>query len=88
MNSKTIKRTLAGLSALTMAVSMTACAGGNSQGSEGGTTAAQTAETTAPATVAINTATLSQEEEAAVDSASSMLRDVELEDKEIKWLCP
>ncbi|MBR4346888.1 MAG: carbohydrate ABC transporter substrate-binding protein [Oscillospiraceae bacterium] len=87
MNSKTIKRTLAGLSALTMAVSMTACAGGNSQGSEGGTTAAQTAETTAPATVAINTATLSQEEEAAVDSASSMLRDVELEDKEIKWLC-
>ncbi len=77
------KRTVAGVSALTLAMSMTAC-GSDSEGSEG-TTAAVT--TTTAATVEVNTATLAEEDQSTLDAAAAeYLKDVELENKTIKWL--
>ena len=94
MKTTTIRRTLAGLSAVTVALSLSACGGGNSSGggntSGGGAsneTAATTAATTTAVTVEVNTEKMSDEQMEAVDSASEKLRDVELENKEIKWLC-
>jgi hypothetical protein len=43
--------------------------------------------TTTAATVEKNTETLSTEQEEKIDDAASKLRDVELENNEIKWLC-
>ncbi|MBQ7991203.1 MAG: extracellular solute-binding protein [Oscillospiraceae bacterium] len=86
---KNIRRTLAGLSALAVSLSITACSS-TTEESPAGTTASEavaTAETTTAATVEINTETVREEEQAAVDSAASKLRDIELENKEIKWLC-
>lgn len=87
-----LKRTLAGISAVALAASMTACGGSNSGNSGGGNSPAPaeettTAATTTAATVAINTETISEEDQSAIDSAAESLRDIELENKEIKWLC-
>ncbi|MBQ5329713.1 MAG: extracellular solute-binding protein [Oscillospiraceae bacterium] len=87
------KRALAGISALTLAMGLTACGGSNSGGGEAAGGGANppaeepTATTTTAATVAINTQTMSTEQAEAVASAADKLRDVELENKEIKWLC-
>ena len=53
---KKMKKTLAGISALTLTMSMTAC-GGDNGGSTADTTADTTVTTTTAATVELNTAT-------------------------------
>ena len=64
---------------------MTAC-GGSDIGSNAETTAS-TAETTTAVTVEINTATVAEEDQKTLDDlANEKLRDVELENKTIKWL--
>ncbi len=93
-----LKKALAGLSAITIAMSLAACSGSNTgttapadPGSPAGTEAPEETThettTTTAATVAINTEPIGEEEQAAVDSAADKLRDIELENKEIKWLC-
>ncbi len=79
MNIK-LKRALAGLSAVTFSAYLTACADGS--GSEGTT---YSESTTPEITVAINTETLAEEEQAAVEDVTNLLKDVELENKTIKW---
>lgn len=82
-----LKRTLAGISAVALAASLSACGGGSSSGGSGNAPVETTAaETTEAVTVAINTAAISDEDLESIDSASDVLRDVELENKEIKWL--
>ncbi|MBR4345554.1 MAG: extracellular solute-binding protein [Oscillospiraceae bacterium] len=79
---KNLKKTLAGLMALTMTAGLTACAGSTSEEVE-----ETTAATTTAVTVEINTATLAEEEQKTLDEiANEALRDVELENKEVKWL--
>ncbi len=83
MNS--FKKTLAGVSALTLTLSMTACGGGNDGGSGDETTAP--AETTTQVTVDINTETVAEADQMTLDEvADANLQDVELENKTIKWL--
>ncbi|MGN0643055.1 MAG: ABC transporter substrate-binding protein [Huintestinicola sp.] len=80
---KNLKKTLAGLTALSLTMGMTACGGSDEGGDE--TTAAAT--TTTQATVEINTATVAEEDQATLDAAAdTYLRDVELENKTVKWL--
>ena len=80
---KNLKKTIAGISALTLTMSMTACGG---SGSADETTVA-TAATTTAATVTLNTETLAEEDAQTLeDIANEKLRDVELENKTIKWL--
>ena len=82
---KKMKKTLAGISALTLTMSMTAC--GESGGTSTDTTADTTVTTTTAATVELNTATLAEEDAATLEEvADKELRDVELENKTIKWL--
>lgn len=77
---KNLKRSLAFTTAVASALSLTACGGG------GGTdeTTAEVTTTTAM-TVAINSETLASEEKAQVDDVATLLPDVELENKNIKW---
>ena len=86
---KNFKKTLAGISALTLTLSMTAC-GGDSSSNGGSDTPAEettTATTTTAATVELNTATLAEEDAATLEEvADKELKDVELENKTIKWL--
>ena len=85
---KNFKKTLAGISALTLTLSMTAC-GGDSSSNGGDSSSADetTATTTTAATVELNTATLAEEDAATLEEvADKELRDVELENKTIKWL--
>lgn len=85
---KNFKKTLAGISALTLTLSMTAC-GGDSSSNGGSSSSADeiTATTTTAATVELNTATLAEEDAATLEEvADKELRDVELENKTIKWL--
>ncbi len=81
---KDIKKLLAGAMALTITAGLSACA------SEGDDSAAETTTaevTTTPAiTTDINTETLAAEEADALAPALAQLQDVELANKEIKWL--
>lgn len=78
------KKTIAGVSALTLTMSMTACGSGTSDTVE---TTASTAATTTAVTVEINTATVAEEDQQTLDQvADEMLRDEELENKTVKWL--
>ena len=86
---KNFKKTLAGISALTLTLSMTACGGDSSSngGSDSSAEETTTATTTTAATVELNTATLAEEDAATLEEvADKELRDVELENKTIKWL--
>ena len=76
------KKIIAGLTALTLTAGLTACGGGNG-GSEETTT---TIETTTAKTVAVNTEELKEDEATVLDDVKSQLQDVELENKNIKWL--
>ena len=77
------KKTIAGISALTFTLGLTACGGG----SEGTTESEATVTTTTAATVELNTATYAEEDQQTLDDlANEKLRDVELENKTIKWL--
>ena len=94
---KNLKKTLAALLAVSCALGVTACGDSGSSTSSpapaAGTTAAAGGEdapettTTTAATVAVNTETLNEEQQSAIDSAGDKLRDVELENKTVKWLC-
>ncbi|MBQ3160813.1 MAG: hypothetical protein IJC04_01655 [Oscillospiraceae bacterium] len=81
------KKILSGLLALSMTAGFTACSSdeGGAGGAADETTKAETVTTTA-ATVEVNTATLAAEEEDVLAAAMEQLQDVELENKEIKWL--
>lgn len=86
---KNFKKTLAGISALTLTLSMTACGGDSSSngGSDSSADETTTVTTTTAATVGLNTATLAEEDAATLEEvADKELKDVELENKTIKWL--
>lgn len=94
---KNTKKILAGIMALTMTAGFAACSGGDDSGSgDGGNgggggadtevTTTSEAVTTTAATVAINEEGLKEGEEEILQNAMSQLQDVELENKEIKWL--
>lgn len=74
---KNTKRIFAGLAALSIIGSLTACGGGSD-------TAETTAETTTQATVEINTEPLSEEDAGKVNDVADTLTG-ELENKTIKW---
>lgn len=81
---RNFKKTLAGISALTFAMGLTAC-GENGGGS--GSNEQTTVATTTAATVEIPTDTLAEEDQKSLDQvADEFLQDVELENKTIKWL--
>ncbi|MCH5349968.1 MAG: hypothetical protein J1E40_11640 [Oscillospiraceae bacterium] len=93
---KNTKKVLSGVLALTMVASFAACGGddttnnnnNNSNNANNGADTAATTEatTTTAATVAVNTEGLQEGEQEVIESAMSQLQDVELENKEIKWL--
>ncbi|MDE6598718.1 MAG: hypothetical protein K2K34_01390, partial [Oscillospiraceae bacterium] len=94
---KNTKKILAGIMALAMTAGLAACGGGNDQGSgdsgnggggggEAENTTTQETITTTAATVAINEEGLKGDEESVLENAMTQLQDVELENKEIKWL--
>ena len=81
---------MAGLLALTMTSAFAACSSDDAPANEGGNagdeaTTTTTAETTTAVTAAINESELDEEQADALSSAMSQLKDVELENKEIKW---
>lgn len=81
---KDMKKIFAGVMAVSMVFGLTACGGDDAESAE--TTAAETAATTTTVTVEKNTETLNEEDQGAIGSASDKLRDVELENKTVKWL--
>lgn len=85
---KKIKQINAGLLALLLASSFTACSGSSSETADTTPAAEEktTAETTTVATVEINTESLAAEEEDALAGALASLPDEPLENTEIKWL--
>ncbi|MBR4224184.1 MAG: extracellular solute-binding protein [Oscillospiraceae bacterium] len=77
-----IRRTLAGLAAVTMCAALASC-GGSSTEAPTETTQA----TTTGVTVEVITTTLQEEDQKTLDDmANEMLPDVELENKTVKWL--
>ncbi len=80
---KNYRRSTALCAALAAAMSMTACGGADESSVQSNTETE--AQTTPPVTVAINTETLSSEEEAQVKTLADSLTG-ELENKTIKWL--
>lgn len=88
------KKILTGVLALSMAASLAACGnddtpsdGGNGGGGGGAdATTTQEVTTTTGVTVAINTEGLKEEEIPVINNAASQLRDVEPENKTVKWL--
>jgi len=82
---KDIKKLLAGAMALTITAGLSACAS-NDGGSDAAETTTAEVTTTTAITVEKNTETLAAEEEDALSNAMSQLQDVELDNKEIKWL--
>ena len=81
-----VKKSIAGLSAFALTMSLTAC-GGGSEGGSAEQTSDATVTTTTAATVEINTATVAEEDQKTLDQvAEENLRDIELENKTIKWM--
>lgn len=78
------KKVLTGLLALSLTAGFTACGGGTEDG--GSDTAAPAVTTTTGVTVPINTDGLTEEEVSVIEDTASKLQDVELENKEVKWL--
>lgn len=95
---KNTKRVLTGILALSMVAGFAACGGNDDGGSTGGNAGnaggngdttleeATTVISTTGATVAVNTEGLKDGEQEVLENAMSQLQDVELENKEIKWL--
>ncbi len=93
---KNTKKVLTGLLALSMVAGLAACSSDSQSGTADGTTTAAaggeevttTTEgtTTTQATVEVNTEGLKDGEQEVLENAMSQLNDVELENKEIKWL--
>jgi len=90
---KNTKKILAGIMAMALTAGFTAC-GGDDSGSDGTTaagggnaeTTTEATTTTTAATVEKNTESLKEDEVSVLENAMSQLQDVELENKEIKWL--
>lgn len=82
---KNFKRIIAGATALTAALSLTGCGDSSSGTGSADTTPASTADTTTVLTVEVNTETLAEEDQNAVNDVTELLTDVELENKTIKW---
>ncbi len=80
---KNIRKIFAGLTALSLTGTLAACGGGGDSGSPDDTATAP-AVTTTQATVAINSETLSSEQEEQLSGAADKLTG-ELENKTIKW---
>ncbi|MDE6133621.1 MAG: hypothetical protein K2G04_09670, partial [Oscillospiraceae bacterium] len=85
---KRLKRVMSGVLAITMTAALAACDNSENPSSADGADATTTTEatTTTAATVAVNENELNDEQVDALSSAMSQLKDVELENKEIKWL--
>lgn len=85
---KHTKKVVTGLLALSLAAGFTGCKTDDSSGTGADNTTASTTEatTTTKATVEKNTETLSNEENETLQGIMSQLPDVELANKEIKWL--
>lgn len=85
---KNSKKILAMLMSISILASLSACNNDESLGSDtdGSDESTTTQATTTAKTVALNTETLAAEDQATVSDATSALRDVELENKEIKWI--
>lgn len=84
---KNFKRTVAGISALTFALGLTACGGGDTATTAPGSNdASATQATDATTTAATTTVTMASEDAEAVSGATALLRDEELENKTIKFL--
>ncbi|MCD7730411.1 MAG: hypothetical protein LUI05_02795 [Oscillospiraceae bacterium] len=77
---KNTKKILAGIMALSMTAALTACGDSESESAE------ETTTTTTAKTVAVNTETLKEDEETALEEVMTQLQDVELENKTVKWL--
>lgn len=87
---KNLKKITAGLLALAMTSAFAACSSDDAPTNEGGNagdeaTTTTTAETTTAVTAAINESELDEGQADALSSAMSLLQDVELANKEIKW---
>lgn len=86
------KKILSGVLALSMAAGFAACSSdepspnNNNNNGEADVTTTQEEVTTTLATVPINTEGLKGDEQSVLDNAMSQLRDVEIADKEVKWL--
>ena len=73
---KNVKKSIAGLSAFALTMSLTAC-GGGSEGGSAEQTSDTTVTTTTAATVEINTATVAEEDQKTLDQvAEENLRDI------------
>lgn len=84
---KSFKRTVAGISALTFALGLTACGGGDTATTTpGGNDAPATQAADATTTAETTTVTMASEDAEAVSGATALLRDEELENKTIKFL--
>lgn len=85
---KRLKKALSGVLALAMTAGFAACSseGNPSGGNSADATTTTEATTTTAVTVAVNENELSDEQADALSNAMSQLQDVELENKEIKWL--
>ena len=81
---KDIKKLLAGAMALTITAGLSACA--SEDGGDAADTTTAEVTTTPAITTEINTETLAAEEADALAPALAQLQDVELANKEIKWL--
>ena len=81
---KDMKKVFAGVMAVSMVFGLTACGGDSADDSSAEETSSVT--TTTAATVEVNTETLNEDDQSTLDNTSSQLRDVELENKTIKWL--
>lgn len=79
------KKVLTGVLALSMTAGLAACKNDGNPGG-GNDTTTTTQETTTTITVAVNTEGLKEGEEEVLENAMSQLRDVELENKTVKWL--
>ena len=83
---KNMKKILSGILAVTMVSGFAACNNDSSGGGGADATTTTEATTTTGVTVAVNTEGLKEGEQELLESAMDQLRDVELENKEIKWL--
>ena len=81
---KNTKRILAGVTALSLTAALTACADKGENGDA--TTTTTTMAATTAKTVDINTGTLNEEDQAALEEVMDQTQDVELENKTVKWL--
>ena len=85
---RSLKRTLAGVSAVVMTMGMASCSSGDTSAPAATTaTEEQTVTTTTGVTVEVNTETLAEESQMTLDEAAdAVLPDVTLDNKTIKWL--